>query len=428
MEKIKINGIKKEILHEKLSNGLDVYMVDFKSKNFYISFTSKFGSSYLEFKDEKTNKKVSIKRGVAHFLEHQMFEGKDESAFTSFASLGTIINAYTSLDNTSYLALGDKNFKETLNLVLDFVQSPYFINENVLMEQKIIEEEIKTGEDDYVLLAESTLNYNLFKKDPQKYLITGNSDDVKQINASDLEKAYKVFYNPDNMFLVITGNFHALEALGIIKENQKDKKFFSSKKVNVTKYKEPTGVEKKYEVLNREVNTPVISMGIKISKSAFKEIKEKDLNNLIDAFMFLTFGPSSNLNILLNDENLISENISYSCTLTSNLVCLAITVKSEYINEVIKQIENALTKQKFNARDLERFKRTKISKYVNSLNDLISANDLIVNDLVSGKINTNYIGNINSLSLKSLNKLASFINIDNKSVVVVKNENSDLRK
>lgn len=420
MEKLKISGIKREILHEKLSNGLDIYMLDSKTKNFYISFTSKFGSEYTEFKDVKTNKKVQIKKGVAHFLEHQMFEEKDISAFTKLSRFGAICNAYTSPFNTSYLVLGDKNFKECLTCLLDFVQNPFFLDENVDIERKIIEEEINASIENYFTLAENTLNNNLFKKDPKKDLITGDVSDIKNIKAIDLEKAYKQFYKPENMFIVITGNFYPLEAIGIIKENQNRKKFTPFKKVNIIKPKEPQNVAKKYEVINKNITTPIISIGYKIPKSNFKEIKEKDLNNLIDAFMFLTFGKTSDLNSLLIDENMICDDLDYSYFFTTNLIVLTFTIKSEYTSEIINQIDKALIGKKYSDSDLERYKRVKIFDYVKNFEDVILTNDLIVNDLIAGGVNTSYIESIKSLNVKQLNKFANFIKNDNKSVVVIK--------
>lgn len=419
MEKIKIGGLKKEVFHEKLGNGLNVYMLNFKTKNFYISFTSKFGSSCTEYKDLKTNKKTQVKKGVAHFLEHQMFEEKGDNAFTKFSNLGVIANAYTSLDNTSYLVLGDKNFKECLNLVLDFVQSPYFIESNIDVERKIIDEEINGAEEDYILLAENILNKNLYKKDPKKDLITGSSTDIKDIHAKDLDKTYKQFYKPENMFIVITGNFYPLEAVGIIKENEKNKKFLPYKKVNITKYKEPLNVNKKYEIIHKNINVPIINIGYKMSKSNFKEIKEKDLSNLTDAFLFLTFGPSSDLNQLLIDENLTCEDINYSFNFTSNLLVITLCIKSKYIDEVINQLDKSLLKRKYSEDDLNRYKKVRISEYICNFDNIVDANNLLVNDLVNGNINKTYIESIKSLSVKALNKYASFIKNDNKSIVVI---------
>ena len=419
MEKIKISGIKREVYHEKLNNGLDVYMLNFKSKNYYISMTSRFGSSITFVKDLKTNKKVQIKTGTAHFLEHQLFEEEKINAFTRLANLGANANAYTSYDNTSYLVLGDKNFKEVLEYTLDFIQNPYFIEKNIEIERKIIEEEIDLNKDDYFSLALSALNNNLYKKDPRKDLITGSVLDIQSIKAHDLERAYKYFYNPENMFLVITGNFYPLEAIGIIRENQKKKKFSSSKKISITKLKEPVNINKKNEIIYKDVSTPIISVGYKISKSVFKEIKEKDLNYLIDAFMFLTFGKSSDLNDLLISENLISENLDFSYEFVSNLIVLTITIRSKYVSEVINQIDKALVSERYCDLDLERYKRVKIAEYISNFDDVILVNDLIVNDLVGGKINTNYLEKIKSLSVKNLNKLANFMKNDSKSVVVI---------
>ena len=140
MKEIKLNGIEETIYYKKLDNGLDVYLYN-KSNitNNYVTFTTKFGSIYNEFIPINKDKYIKVPHGVAHFLEHKVFAQKENPQPEEFfARSGAICNAYTTFKNTTYLFSGPKNLKENICFLLDFVQEPYFTDENVEKERGII--------------------------------------------------------------------------------------------------------------------------------------------------------------------------------------------------------------------------------------------------------------------------------------------------
>ena len=166
MNEIKLNGLEQSVYTETLNNGLEIYLVPYENKkNYYISYATKFGSDIIEFTD--ANKKTyKPPLGIAHFLEHKMFENEDGvDPFTFFSESGTDSNASTSFDHTQYICSGTKKFRENLRYLLKFVNSPYYTDENVNKEKGIIAEEINMYQDipDYIrihiLLSSEILHY-----------------------------------------------------------------------------------------------------------------------------------------------------------------------------------------------------------------------------------------------------------------------------
>ena len=240
MKKIKLNDIGEEIYYEKLENGLDIYLYNKEGcTNNYVTFTTKFGSIYNEFIPCDSDKMIKVPHGVAHFLEHKVFvqeEGAQPEEF--FANSGALCNAYTTFKNTTYLFSGPNKLKENINFLLDYVQKPYFTEENVNSEKGIITQEIHMCNDDPTDVLYEHIRRNTFYENPFKDSIIGTINDINKITPQILFKCYNTFYHPENMFLVVTGNFNEKEILNVIINNQSKKTFVPLKqiKLNQTKW------------------------------------------------------------------------------------------------------------------------------------------------------------------------------------------------
>ena len=235
MKKSKLEKLDLSLYTEELDNGLRVFIVPKTDVNgIYATLSTKFGSVYKEFVPLNEKKMVSVPLGVAHFLEHKMFEQKNNiDPFTFYSERGSDANANTSNYKTTYLFSGPNFFDENINYLLDYVQDPYFTDENVEKEKGIIEQEIKMYEDDPYFKMYDGIIYNTFIKHPIKYPIAGTVEDVRKITKEDLYTCYNTFYHPSNMFLVITGNVDPKEAMEVIKINQEKKKFDSKKEITL---------------------------------------------------------------------------------------------------------------------------------------------------------------------------------------------------
>jgi predicted Zn-dependent peptidase len=180
MNKIPLYKLDLDLYYEKLDNGLEVYMVPKKNvSNIYTTYSTKYGSIHNEFIPVDEKKMVKFPGGIAHFLEHKVFEQEDGlDVFNFFGERGADVNANTSNFKTTYLFSGPDFFEENLDFLMDYVQKPYFTDENVSKEQGIIEQEIKMGNDrPYNKLYEG-IHYNSFVKHPTKYPVIGTVKSV----------------------------------------------------------------------------------------------------------------------------------------------------------------------------------------------------------------------------------------------------------
>ena len=236
-----------EVFSEKLDNGLKVYIVPKSdSNNVYVTFTTNYGAYQSEFIPYDNDEMIKVPEGVAHFLEHKLFATEDGTdPFTFFGKSGASSNASTSTYKTTYLFEGMNDFERNLNYLLDFVQEPYFTDENVEEEKGIIIQELKMYQDNPFRMGYEKSLKNTFKTSPIRVPVGGSVSSVSAITKEDLYTCYNTFYHPSNMILVITGSVNPEKTLEIVKNNQEHKKFNAEKEIITKKYDEPDQVFKK---------------------------------------------------------------------------------------------------------------------------------------------------------------------------------------
>ena len=217
----------------KLDNGLE--LIIFHKPDYSLTCAC-FGTPYggLNINQKLNDKEYHFDAGVAHFLEHKLFESEDnEKVFDKFKKYGANVNAYTNHFVTNYYFSTNDNFYECLNELVNFVQSPYFTDENVEKEKGIINQEINMTNDDVErFMFEEVFNLALVKN-PNKYRTIGDKKNVSKITKEDLYKCYNTFYHPSNMILVIYGDVDVEKTISIVRENQKLKTFNKKEKIEV---------------------------------------------------------------------------------------------------------------------------------------------------------------------------------------------------
>lgn len=422
MKKIKYEGIDETVYYEKLPNGLEVYMYPSQTaKNYYLAYNVKFGSVDVEFKSGKAKKFTKVPNGTAHFLEHQMFQEEGgHTAFEHFAALGSSVNAFTTYDYTSYEVIASDKFKENLEYLLKYVENPVFKPGSVASEKGIIKEEIKMYDNTPMSVLNFGLEYNINQVDGHKYLISGTEDDIKEVTADILMSCYDTFYTPSNMFLVITGKFSPLEALGIIKEIEVSREEVPRKKITRKNPKEPAAVCSDYETRNMDVSIPKLKIGYKIDKSYFKGYSDLELKIYLDAILTSKFSELSDLYEKLVEENLALYGIYPVREVRGDYVLLTFEAETEYKEEVIDLIRNELKNIKITKEELERVKRTNIASFILHFNDIMDvAQDIEDDVLTNGKIEEDIIPIYKSMDLKTANDIASKIRVGNESVFFI---------
>ena len=238
MEKHNLKKMDLTVYSEVLDNGLQIYVIPKENVNgYYVTFSTKYGSIQDEFIPIGQKEMVKVPMGVAHFLEHKVFEQKDgKDPFTFYSERGCDANANTSNYKTTYLFSGTNAIYEGINYLLDYVQSPYFTDENVQKEKGIIEQEIKMYDDSPFYKIYDGIVYNAFVSHPIKYPIAGTVESINKITKDDLYTCYNTFYHPSNMFIVVTGNVDPVDIIDSIKHNQDEKKFIEQKDIVIKQY------------------------------------------------------------------------------------------------------------------------------------------------------------------------------------------------
>ena len=419
MKKIPMKKIDETLYYEKLSNGLDVYMLkNDKVNNFYITLTCKYGALDTEFKIG--NKEYKVPNGVAHFLEHVNFnEENGTTAHEYFDKLGSSINAFTTFDFTSYEVMASNNFEDNLNHLLDYVQTPVFTDELVKKEKGIIVEEVRMGKNNPGHKLYYGMNKSLLKNDKRKNLVTGEVKDVKSISTKDLKLVYDTFYHPENMFLIITGNFDIDNALKIVKKNQNSKRFKNYKKPIVIKDKEEMKVINKYKEIEANVEISKCKISFKMDKDLFKGYDETDLNIYLNLLLSINFGGTSYLRDELYEKNLITH-LGTSIDTTNDLVIISIVFESKDIDTVRKIIIDKLYNLEANESDLRRKSKAAIAALINDYDDIEYVNTDIMDQLLySNKIIDNIYDRYNNLKLDDMLKIKKLLDFRYSSTVLL---------
>lgn len=423
MEEIILKKLDEKVLYEKSINGIDVFMVpNNKINNYYITFNVKFGSIHTEFKEKGKKSYTKVPNGIAHFLEHQMFYQKDGTvAHNYFANTGSFANATTTYRYTYYEVIGSNQLSKNLNYLLDYVQEPYFIKKNVDSEKGIIIEEIRTGQDSPSRQLFERLNYNLYLKNNYKYSIAGTEEDIKNTTPEKIMKCYENFYHPENMFIVVTGNFKPLEVMTIINENQTKKEFKDYKNPTIKKYREPLKVEKDYEEIEMNVKIPKISISYKMSRNNFKDIDDIKLRKYLQIILASKFDIASDLTEELIENNIITSTIYTSNYIDDNIVTLIISTETKYPEECIKIIEEEMNNLTIDKELLDRKKKVGISDLIMAFDDIQIVNEIIqTNIILYDKIIDNEYDIIKKLNLTQAATIKDNISTKLKSILVIK--------
>ncbi|WP_144549105.1 EF-P 5-aminopentanol modification-associated protein YfmH [Bacillus sp. X1(2014)] len=373
MEKISFDQLQEELYHEKLANGLNVYILPKKGFNkTFATFTTKYGSVDNTFVPLGKEEYVKVPDGIAHFLEHKLFEKEDGDVFQQFSRQGASANAFTSFTRTAYLFSSTSDVEKNLETLIDFVQDPYFSEKTVEKEKGIIGQEITMYDDNADWRLYFGLIQNLYKNHPVKIDIAGTIESISHITKDWLYECYNTFYHPSNMLLFIVGPVNPENFMNQVKENQAKKEYKDMPEIQRKFENEPTEAAEKRQVLEMNVQTSKCLIGIKalhVDQSGNEMMKnELTMNVLLD----LLFGKSSeNYNQLYND-GLIDETFSFDYTQEQGFGFAMIggdTGEPDKLAETLqKMLLDAKNQTVFNEEQLERAKKKKIGAFLRSVN------------------------------------------------------------
>ena len=256
----KINYISDDtIYYEKLDNGLKVFMYPTnKSKNFYCTVSTHFGSMVMKYK--KDNRIYDVTKGSAHFLEHRVMDfSKNEEAMRKLSEYGSLVNAYTTYNGTNFNIFGHEKILDNLEMLFDRVFKAKIKEIDVENERGIILEEYYMVNSDPFYLLETKNFANAFNKSFIRYPVIGTVEGIKKVKCEELNRLYNDFYTFDNMFVVVCGNFNKKEVLNYIKEYTSNIKRINNK-LKVLKSNEKENVNIVYEEMSLPVEEAKVSV------------------------------------------------------------------------------------------------------------------------------------------------------------------------
>ena len=424
MNKIEILGAKETLYVEHLDNGLDIYMVPKTSvKNFYITLNVKYGSIYTNYK--YNGQSYNNPKGIAHYLEHLMFNMPEGDAFEKFNNLGSSANAYTSNEVTCYEVFSNSKFKENLSYLLKMVYTPHFTKELVNKERGIITEEIKMYEDDPATVLFHNLYSNLFINDERKYLVSGTVEDIKSIKSEDITNAYKAFYVPENMFLIITGNFNPEEAVAITSEVMSEFGFPESDLPELSVTKEPLEVSCEYFSKKMNVNKSKVALAYKVPKSSFKSLKisNLELRLYINLIIKSNFGSTSIINEEMKSNGIINRIIGTRLEETEDYYILIFIAETDYPDYFVNRIKDSMEKLSITDESLKRKIKVALSNTIWLYDNIEAVNSDIQNDILKyGTTITDIYQIYKSLNTETALKIINKLNDKLLTVSVIKPE------
>ena len=390
----------------ELSNGLKVYIYEKPEFNsVYAAYGTKYGSIDSSFTVNGEN--ISVPDGIAHFLEHKLFESEDGDAFTKYAATGAYANAFTSFDRTCYIFSCTERFYENLDILLDFVQNPYFTAETVEKEQGIIGQEIRMYDDSPNWCVLFGMLENMYHNNPVKIDIAGTTESIAKIDDKVLYKCYNTFYNPSNMFICIAGNVNTKQVLSKIKALVKNAEKID---LNRGEFSEPETVLNHYTEKQLEVSLPLFCFGFK------QDVSQSDptLSELIamNALIKVISDDASPLYKRLNDLKLINDEFDAEYFTGRSFAAVIFEGESANPKAVADEIVNEIERLKKEGIDTEVFEAVKRDMYGQALkryNSVESTALMLVDSAVFGYNYSEELDIIKNLKVDDLLKMLNIL-------------------
>lgn len=374
-------NIKEKIISAVTDNGLKVFfMPKVGYTKQYAIFSTNYGSIDNTFIPIGSNDQITVPEGIAHFLEHKLFEEPDQNIFDEFSELGANVNAFTNFNQTSYLFNCTDKFYENLELLIHFVQNPYLTDENVDKEKGIIAQEINMYEDNPNWRVFFNCLKTMYINHPVKIDIAGTVESIQTINKELLTTCYDTFYTPSNMALFVIGDLSFDQIMKTVNKIEKTRDKIVEK-VEAVFPIEPNVVESKIVVEKMETAIPLFYMGFKdhdLGLHGNEQVKKDSITNLI---LEMLFGQSSVFYNELYDEGLIDTNFgSYYTgkkTFGHSLVA-GQSIDPDLVFNKIKDLINRPVEEVLKEEDFIRIKKKNLGSFLMGLNSI----EFIANNFV----------------------------------------------
>lgn len=396
MQIIENSKVKEKLYVEKLENGLTVMIMPKKNiQKKYMIWATNFGSIDNKFIAPNDKEETNIPDGVAHFLEHKMFEQQNgTNSLDTLTALGVNANAYTTTDHTCYLFECTDNFYPAMDELMDYVQNPYFTDQNVEKEKGIIGQEIQMYDDYPSWAVYMNAMKCMYKNNPIIIDIAGSIESISKIDKEVLYKCYNTFYHPSNMVMCFAGDFEPEALIEEVKKRLKPtEKHGEIKRIYP---EEPEQIVEKENTQNMEVSMPIFVIGIKDvidnKNCTSSSIVKKHI--AIEILLNMLIGKSSKLYKELYEAELITGEPYLDYEFSKQYAHVSITGQSNDPKKVLEKFEAEIKQMKEKDIDLAHFQRVKnmiYGNYVKEYDDVAEICRMFVGDYMKGINSFEYI-------------------------------------
>ncbi|MDW5471829.1 EF-P 5-aminopentanol modification-associated protein YfmH [Staphylococcus equorum] len=365
--------IDEKVYEAELNNGLKLFIIPKKGfQKTFVTYTTQFGSLDNKFKPHGSDTYVTVPDGVAHFLEHKLFENEEEDLFTAFAEDNAQVNAFTSFDRTSYLFSATGNVDRNIKRLLTMVETPYFTKETVDKEKGIIEEEIKMYQEQpgYKLMF-NTLKA-MYETHPIRVDIAGSVESIYEITKDDLYLCYETFYHPSNMVLFVVGDVDAEHIYEVIAEHENKRDKVNQPQIVRDALNERREVNEFNVTESMKLQSPRLMLGFK-NETLKNEPNEVYVKRDLEMTLFyeMVFGEETDFYQTLLNQDLIDETFGYQFVLEPTYSFSVITSATQYPDKLKALLLEELENTQGKLSDTEAFnllKKQFIGEFISGLN------------------------------------------------------------
>ena len=423
MKEINLKKIDQKLYYYEAPSGLKVYMLrNTNVSDYYLSLNVMYGSCDTEFYVDNEYHKVS--NGLAHFLEHVNFNIDDNiTAHDLFSKYGSDINAFTTFDFTSYIVNSNNRIKDNIKLLIEYVCKGYFTKEIIEKEKGIIIEEVRMGDNRPNKRFFYEANEGIYKNSKRKNYITGNEEDVRNITLEEVQLVHDSFYNVDNMFLVVTGNFKTEDVIDIVNKIEINKYDKVVRKKDIV---EDVEVNDKYkDIVNNMVTIPKMKISYKMSNSIYNNYDKEELDLYFRIILQENFGVNSILSEELMEKDLISA-IWTEYINEEGIIVASVMVEAKKPEDIIDIIRDKFKNIEMSELAIDRKRRASIANLINRYDDIEYVNTDIADQLIHyNKIYDNLYDIINSLNMNKCNDIIKKMNLDNEAIIIYRGEKNE---
>lgn len=402
--------IDETVYEAQMDNGLKVFIIPKPGfQKTFVTYTTQFGSLDSKFKPLGSDEFVTVPDGVAHFLEHKLFEKEEGDLFTDFAEDNAQVNAFTSFDRTSYLFSATSNVESNILRLMNMVETPYFTEATVEKEKGIIAEEIKMYQEQpgYKLMF-NTLRA-MYKQHPVKVDIAGSVESIYEITKDDLYLCYETFYHPSNMVLFVVGNVDPERIHDLVRDHEAKRELTAQPEIVRDNLEEPEAVQQTKVVEEMNIQIPRLMLGFKnVPQQASKEVfMKRDIE--MTFFFEMVLGEETDFYQNLLNEGLIDDTFGYQFVLEPSYSFSLITsstpdpdkLKSLLLDELKAKVGNLEDEEAF-----ELLKKQFIGEFISSLNSPEYIANQYTKLYFEGVSLFNMLDIVDSITLESINEAA----------------------